>query len=203
MSTTNLFVELVVIGIFAAAWVTMALLACFGIPNLPWSQIPALVAAVPILAVVYVLDIITDRLADGLFEKVFVYRLRMDRFSGSEWRSLRDSDLKRLSQRADEKYRDLKLQILSGPDRIAELGEYARSRARICRGVAFNGAIAVIVMNVWMATAVPPSFGWADGLTANAGVLLIVVGAWYSWRSITISGLEKMEGQAKIAAQGR
>ena len=60
MSTTSLFVELIVVGVGAAIWLTLLTLALFGYG---WVQVPAdkalsIPAAIPILAVVYVLGIV-------------------------------------------------------------------------------------------------------------------------------------------------
>ena len=184
MSTTNLFMELVVIGIFAAAWVAMALFAWSGIPDVAWGQIPAVIAAVPALAVVYVLGIITDRLADWLFDKLF-YASILSRFE------LTTNDVIWAN-----------LLILRGADRIAELGEYARSRARICRGVAFNSALLVLAVNAF-SVASDTAISSEVNSGASLALIFVGIGAWYAWRSITIAGLEKLEAQAKVAARGR
>ena len=69
MSTTNLFVELIVIGIGAAIWVVLAALAVFGYSWVPLDQVFSTFAAAPFLGVVYVLGIILDRVADAVFER--------------------------------------------------------------------------------------------------------------------------------------
>lgn len=62
MSTTNLFVELVVIGVGAAIWIVLLGLAVIGCEWATDIEAVSLVAIVPTLAVVYVLGIVSDGL---------------------------------------------------------------------------------------------------------------------------------------------
>lgn len=177
MNTTNLFVELVVVGIFAAVWFVLLLLACFGTPPWPTSDLLNIFTAVPVLAVVYVLGIITDRFADLIFGKLFP---NIDE----------DSDT----------LREQRLHILGGSDKIAELGEYARSRARICRGVAFNSSLTLVVFLVWgSVSSVGLSVGPRSAVAAIIGAFII--SSWFAWRQITNAGLNLSELQARISSK--
>ena len=82
MSTTSLFVELIVVGVGAAIWLALLTLALFGYE---WVQVPAdkalsIPAAIPILAVVYVLGIVSDRMIDILFHRLWGTKLRSQQF---------------------------------------------------------------------------------------------------------------------------
>jgi hypothetical protein len=68
MGTTNLFVELVVIGIGAAIWIVEIILACFGYEWIDAKYFQSTLATVVSVALVYILGIVLDRIADGLFE---------------------------------------------------------------------------------------------------------------------------------------
>src|SRR3954453_23996190 len=73
MNTTNLIVELIVIGVGASIWVSLLILALFGYTWIPGKDLlatPALILA-PGLAIVYLLGVVTDRLSDSLLGKLW------------------------------------------------------------------------------------------------------------------------------------
>lgn len=71
MSTTDLFVELMVIGIGASIWLILFIFSIFGYEWVPVDRVASLFALIPVAAVVYVLGIIVDRIADTIFEKLW------------------------------------------------------------------------------------------------------------------------------------
>ena len=199
MNTTNLFVELIVIGIFACLWLAIPLLAVFGAPIFPLNLGLSVFAAIPILSVVYVLGIITDRLADELFERLFLDRLRAYILLKDSQDSTASDNQTSSSENAERIYQNFKYRILCGPDRIADLGDYARSRARICRGVAFNGAISILFGGLWLILPKDPSLSTDELWIIFLILTAVVLGAWYSWRRITVAGLKQMKYQFEIA----
>ena len=67
MNTTNLFVEVIVSGVGAAIWVCLLVLLLFDVDLSALVALSAMpVLAIPALAVVYLLGILTDRLSDVL-----------------------------------------------------------------------------------------------------------------------------------------
>ena len=198
MNTTNLFVELIVIGMFACLWLAIPFIAVFGAPILQLSLELSVFAALPIFSVIYVLGIITDRLADVLFERLFLDRLRVSILLKDSQDSNTSDNQTSSSKEAKYLYQDLKYRILRGPDRIADLGDYARSRARICRGVAFNGALTIFFGGLWLI--LPNELGLStDGRWVIFLILTgVVLGAWYSWRRITVAGLKQMKYQSQL-----
>ena len=80
MSTTNLFVELLVIGVGASIWLILSTLSVLGYAWVPVDRLLSPSAAVPALALVYVLGIISDRVADAVFELVWSDDLRGSQF---------------------------------------------------------------------------------------------------------------------------
>lgn len=116
MSTTNLFVELIVIGVGTFIWILLLLSAMFGWELGTLVSLVPLETAVPLVSLVYVLGIAMDRLADVTFETLWGKSLRKSRFG-----ELRN-------------YYDARRQILTKSERLSELLEYGRSRLRICRG---------------------------------------------------------------------
>ncbi len=72
MSTTDLFVELIIIGIGGAIWLCLLIFGAFGYDWVPLDETFALTALIPFLSVAYVLGIIIDRVADAIFERLWV-----------------------------------------------------------------------------------------------------------------------------------
>jgi hypothetical protein len=142
MSTTNLFVELVIIGIGASIWLTFTLLCVFGYAWIPldWSnpvahleKIITVPALIPTLAVAYVFGIVVDRIADLTFQG---------------WdRKLRQ---KHFSQSVD--YQRARTVIYDQSPSLRDWFQYGRSRLRICRGWTINSSLCIITTNafIWM-----------------------------------------------------
>jgi hypothetical protein len=179
MNTTNLFVELIVIGIGAFGWAFFFALALLGYSSgdlEKWAAMPAIVA--PALAVTYVLGIVTDRLADGLFR----------RFAGKQPKNDR--------QDADEKqyYKDRNL-ILAGSEEFARQYEYSRSRQRICRGWTVNAVALVVAINTFLFTR-----HWGEHVGEQIFCSMLLVGmaiaCGLSWRSLNKTELARVKDEA-------
>jgi hypothetical protein len=67
MNTTNLFVELVVIGVGAVFSFGLILLTLFGYDWIAWEKITSSVMIIPFLSITYAIGIVVDRLADRLY----------------------------------------------------------------------------------------------------------------------------------------
>jgi hypothetical protein len=169
MSTTSLLVELVVIGVAALAWVVLLVLSVFGWNWVPVDKIFSSVALVPLLSFIYILGIVSDRIADTLFEKCWNNRLRRKYFGSVE------------------EYHAGRRIILTGSERLAELLEYGRSRLRICRGWAFSSILIAITLNmfVWLrvSKAADSSIVWTLSLFGSVACLLFAIASWYTWRN--------------------
>ena len=186
MNTTSLFVELVVIGVGVLIWLLLLLVAFFGLPVMPPDNALLLATALPVLALIYVLGIVWDRLADVVFNRLWGRQLR-DRYY---------DDI--------GAYYDDRRTILMNAPALAELLEYGRSRLRICRGWALNALlIGLTLMLVFMRQpdAAQPLSGLL--LAASLASLLLALGAWLAWRNLTLSEYRKIREQARyLAAQG-
>jgi hypothetical protein len=71
MSTTNLFVELVVIGVAAVAWTCLLILTGFGHEWVPVDKLFSASTIVHLLALVYLLGIMSDRFSDTLLGPIW------------------------------------------------------------------------------------------------------------------------------------
>jgi hypothetical protein len=124
MSTTNLFVELIVIGAGAACWALPLLALVLGLDP---ARLPGFVshpgALVPVTALIYLLGILTDRLADTLANSLVAAPLVRRRFG------------------LDHHYFDARAACLANGGYPAQQFEYNRSRQRICRGWLLNSLV--------------------------------------------------------------
>ncbi len=128
MTTTQLFAELLVIGIGVACWLSLLLAAAFGyrfdegIPKLDASLLVALAA------VAYVLGIVVDRIAYALLN-------RME---------------SKITKGADHLYaQEMERYILVSSDALGKQTQYNRSRLRICRAWVVNALLIVLAFMIW------------------------------------------------------
>ena len=106
MSTTDLFVELIVIGIGAALWLSLLVFTVFGTNWVSAEAMSSLLALIPLAATVYVLGIVVDRIADIVFNWLWDQRMR---------RKVYDDE---------ETYFDDRRLIYTHSERMADLLEY-------------------------------------------------------------------------------
>jgi len=179
MSTTNLFVELIVIGVGASIWLTLLVLALFGYDWVPVGQLLSPAAAVPLIAVVYLLGIVSDRLADAAFQRIWTDDLR-----GSFFKDRRE-------------YYNARRIILTQSERLSDLLEYGRSRLRICRGWAFNSVLIAVTLNmfVWMQFA-DHRLAWPVSAFVSVIMLALSAASWFAWRKLAMNEYRKIDEQA-------
>lgn len=179
MNTTNLFVELIVIGVGAFIWLILMVFAIFGYAWLPTASLLSPVLTIPILAVIYVLGIISDRIADAVFESIW-----SDDLLGSYYKD------------HSEYYHHRRI-ILTRSERLSDLLEYGRSRLRICRGWAFNAVMIAISLNMflWIQLRNSP-FTWSVSLFGSISLLLFCFAAWFAWRKLVLNEYRKIKEQA-------
>ncbi len=178
MSTTNLFVELLIVGIGAFAWVLLIIL---GVSSIPLPSIINLIEIelfIPLLSVIYVLGIVVDRLADTIFDKYWGIQIRESIFPDKT-----------------HYYRARSL-IFSSSESISDLLEYNRSRLRICRGWSLNSVMIILALNLY-ALLVPAT---NNLLTILGTVLfsLFAIGSWYAWRNILKKEYSKTKHQSEL-----
>ena len=179
MSTTNLFVELLVVGVGAFAWVLLFILGfadkdlevVYKLVNVAWF--------VPLVSLVYVLGIVVDRIADGIFEK----------FWGNDIRNRVFAD--------KNSYYRARSAIFSSSEAIAELLEYNRSRLRICRGWALNSVMLIIATNLYASLrTIPYTEQIVMVMSGSMLFFMVAFGSWFSWRDILTKEYHKTKHQA-------
>lgn len=179
MSTTSLFVELVVIGVGALAWVVLLVLSVFGWNWVPTERVFSSVALVPLLSLIYVFGIVTDRIADALFENWWTEDIRKKSFPDVE-----------------DYYMAQRL-ILTRSERFSKLLEYGRSRLRICRGWALNSMLIAIALNIFIWSRLGnSSLTFSLSLFGTVTCLLFAIASWFTWKKLSVTENRKMKEQA-------
>ena len=179
MGTTELFVELIVIGIGAVIWIVLGTFSIFGYTWIPNDELVSVSTLIPFLSLVYIVGIVTDRIADVLFEAIWVPKLQKKYYSSSALA------------------RDDRRLIYSSNEFLANLIEYGRSRLRICRGWAFNGVLIMIAANFFIATQVSGRdlqnklFIWVNLLVG-----FVAYFSWYSWYRLQDTQYRRLKDDA-------
>jgi hypothetical protein len=184
MATTNLFVELLVIGVGAACWVFLLILTAFGVEIFQVDVLKIYPIFPPLLAVLYLLGIISDRLADFVFDQLFSRSLRNQFFA----------------QKRD--YQDARRLIYSSSGRLADMHEYGRSRIRVCRGWCLNAVLIAICLNVLLQSRFTDA-PWHHNATTwgTAGCLILALTSWWSWRILCITEYLKIREHADFLSR--
>lgn len=179
MGTTNLFVELVVIGAGVLIWLALFMLTVLGLPSVAISESFQVAFTIPMLAIIYVAGIIWDRIADLLFEKSWVDRWRLEFFQNKK------------------DYYNARRTILTKSERLSDLLEYGRSRMRICRAWTLNSILIGIFFSAFIYRNFPhdEKYGLLI-LTAIFLSLIFSFGAWYAWASMTKTQFRKVKEQS-------
>ena len=179
MNTTSLFVELVVIGVGAAIWVVLLIFMAFGYEWVPSEKALSIPAAIPILAVVYVLGIVSDRMIDILFDYVWGKTFRKKHFP-------RTGD-----------YHEARRKVLTRSDAMAHIIEYSRSRLRICRGWSVHSILIAITLVVFSWTQLSDhSLRMRVSLFGGLAFCFLGVTSWYAWRYLNTTQYLKVYEQA-------
>ena len=184
MSTTNLFVELVVIGVGVFIWVVLFVFSVIGMDWIRISDTLLISSAIPALAFIYVLGIVWDRFIDYLFDRFWGESLRQEHFENRG------------------QYYGARRSILINSAALSDLLEYGRSRMRICRGWSVNALMIGLSFNLYL---------WRQhgehtattgiSLLGSIGCIILAIGCWYAWRNLTKVEYRKIRDQAKYLSE--
>ncbi len=180
MQTTNLFVELIVIGVGTAAWVALLALSLFGAPASLPEHLFSTQALVPLLVLVYLLGILTDRAADWIFQRLFG--------NGSA----------RICFDSKEDYFSARRTILMDSERLSGDLRYDRSRLRICRGWALNAFLIAICLSclIWARFSEHPQALWLS-IGGTLFFLALSAACIQAWRALRNKEYRKTKRIAK------
>ncbi len=182
MATTNLIVELVVVGTGAAIWIVLVVLTVFGYSWISFDRLVDLMTApvlLPALSITYILGIVLDRLADTVFHPC-------------------SERIRRNFYPTDKDYQSARTTLRTSSEALTELFEYGRSRIRVCRGWAVNSVLIGIALNLFIWIRLPAEAPRARlsafGTISTAAILL---GTVISWRELTRTEYGRVSEQSK------
>jgi hypothetical protein len=170
MTTTAIFAELLVIGLLTESWLALILAAKWGVPPLDSFKGWEALVTVALLALAYLLGIPTDRIADSI----------TDRWDDTIANRFRHSNTNGIDRE------EMRLRLLKAPPPAIQFLDYARSRRRITRAAALDGAIAAIVSGALL---FGQSKRWPIHVSADLVIVTLAVsllvgagGAFAWWR---------------------
>jgi len=172
MTTTNVFAELLIIGVETLAWIALLILCLFGYDWIDFSIFNNLAIAIPLAAFTYVLGIIMDRVSDTLL-------------AGAD-HAIRQ---KVLGERAAQSFASLRIYILAQSPHLSTDLDYLRSRLRIMRSSMINFGLLAILAAVFILSRLPippPTRYFVAATTFLLGVLLASL-SHYAWRASSIT----------------
>lgn len=184
MKTTNLFVELVIIGIgftmvIALAFFCLEILDKETIEQI--SKVESIVLLPILLTIAYTLGIVADRMADRLF--TFPRKKVRNMFYAHRVNILRDKSL---------------LFTTSNP--LVDMILYGRSRMRICRGYVLNLVLLIPFLNwfLFKLDTVPTTY-----LITNVFLIIFIFLFYFSWQMLVKGEYEKLIELSKIQRRRR
>jgi hypothetical protein len=186
MSTTALFVDLLIIGIQVAIWLGLLFLSLFGFDWIDRLKVQGWEATIGVLLlpVVYPVGVFIDHLADALL---------------SRWRKrIRDKYVQDKSQTV------MDLLMTAKDDKLSTYYDYLRIRIRISRSSAFNFAVIAVLFPVFAAIRLNGRAGVSSGFVAATVALAsaAVAGlALYTWVGLTHLFYEKLVHGLQIVAR--
>ncbi len=184
MSTTEFFVELIVVGTGAIIWIYLLVISIFGFARVNLDQLSSLTTLIPFLSITYVVGIVVDRIADVIFERIWSRKIFC-----------------RYYREKDEYYEDRRTLYLK-ESRLVDLLEYGRSRIRICRGWALNSALILLTLNLFIWTQLPRlSLKIRASFWGSLLCTLLMCGTWFAWYKLTSNDYRKVKEQSAFLRQ--
>ncbi len=132
MNTTNLFVELVVIGVGTLMALILVVMSIFGYGWISWKQITSSTMLIPLLSVTYLLGIVIDHIAGQIYAS-WSKQLRVEQFSDNH-----------------EYYKARTYVYQYANEWIISLFLYGKSRLRICRAWSLNCILLAITIPLFV-----------------------------------------------------
>jgi len=172
MSTTNVFAELLIIGIETLAWIALLIFSFFGYAWIDFSIFNNFVIAIPLAATAYVLGIMMDRVSDTLL-------------NGAD-HAIRKNVL---GERAAESFSHLRSFVLAKSPYLSTDLDYLRSRLRIMRSSIINFGLLAITGAMFIWSRVPASINTRYTAAATAFLLALILSSlsYYAWRASSIT----------------
>jgi hypothetical protein len=191
MNTTNLFVEVIVIGTGALIYIALLSLTIFGcepfvnlltsIEKMQLGEMSLLVSAVPAFSVIYVLGIVTDRIANKIFDECYGAKLETGCFPNDSLFKSRHT-------------------IYTQAGYLSTKLEYGRSRLRVCRGWTLNFVLIAVSMILFLYVRLPDQ-------AVQLGVIAVIVfgtlaaATGWTWYQLIKTEYAQVKAQAKFLSE--
>ncbi|WNZ25070.1 hypothetical protein HJG54_20940 [Leptolyngbya sp. NK1-12] len=188
MSTTSLFVELIVSGIGTVAWLILLFFSIFDYTWIPRQKLTGLLTLIPFLSLVYVLGIITDHLAHHLYKRIF------HKFFCNLNKKFREQDFDQYKSyeniKSNNEYVEaVKVYVYThAAENTMKRFEYDRSRLRIARAWGINFVFLAISTSIFAWTRLPQVAVSTKVAISTFSVFFCGLGAifaFYTWRDLT------------------
>jgi len=181
MSTTNLFVELLVIGVGASTWIGFALASAVGVPNADADLLKSYLFLFLGLSIIYVLGVISDRFADFVFDRLFSTPIRTKHFTDKR------------------SYQDARRLIFRTSERLADQHEYGRIRIRVARGWAVNAALMAMTWPILVSTQFADQ-SWSQPALVSGTISFIglAIACWWTWSQLCETEYLKIKEHAEF-----
>ncbi len=201
MNTTNLFVEVLVIGTGAAVYIILILMAFLGcqpfvdllahIKDMNLGEMSLLVSSIPAFSVIYVLGIITDRVADTIFYRLWGKRLKAKHFGSTNSCSEGlEKDLLFTSRHT----------IYTEAEYLAAKLEYGRSRLRVCRGWTLNFVLIGMSMLLFLGMQFPDKVLKLGAVSTVVFMVLAALTKW-TWYQLVETEYVQVKKQAAFLSE--
>lgn len=172
MNTTNVFAELLIIGVETIAWIALLFFTLFGYVWIDFGTFNNLAIVIPLVALAYVLGIMMDRLSDALlFGLDHAIRLQV------------------MGERIAESFGQLRSFVLSRSPYLSADLDYLRSRLRIMRSSIINFGLLGITGTAFILTRIQIALDtqyWAAAAALFTGAVLSSL-SFYAWRASAIT----------------
>ena len=172
MTTTNVFAELLIIGIETLGWIALLILSLFGYAWIDFSIFNNLVIAIPLAAAAYVLGIMMDRVSDVLL-------------AGADHKIRKNV----LGERVAQSFPQLRIYILAKSPFLSTDLDYLRSRLRIMRSSIVNFGLLAITAAAFILSRAPVSVNTKFSAAATAFLAGVIFASlsFYAWRASSIT----------------
>ena len=181
MNSTNYVLELMISGICTFLWIGLLALTFWG-DNFNYTLLErgGLIITIFLLPIIYVIGVITDRMSDELFEKLFL--LRKKRFNN-----------------IDEHRKALSIVYVKS-ETLTKLFEYGRMRIRICRNWCINGLMILVsaLGYIWFTSVLDQTTKWGVSLFLFIFLTLSVIASFYAWKNMNNKEFKFLELQTKL-----
>jgi hypothetical protein len=183
MNATNYVLELMIAGIFTFLWIGLLAFSFWGddIP-LEFVEGNTLMFTIVLLPILYVIGIITDRLTDELFERLFP--LRKKHFTNVE------------------EHRKALSEVYVKSETLTKLYEYGRMRIRICRNWTVNGLLILVslIAFIWSGSSGFEATVLKLQVTIFAFIILggSVLASYYAWKRLNLKDFQFLKLQIKL-----